>query len=552
MLSSTRCVQLTKIEKIVLMTGVTSLLILLLCNSVFASVDQSSEDNTLRIGVSKVYDRVGFFPPGTGHSYYQSVILPVNSPLIFVDMNGDMKPALAKSWENKDDGKTWIIHLEEKAKWHDGQPVTSRDLKFSSEFNRKRDSRVDEFMNEYLDSIETPDEHTLVYKLKKPFSPFLSWLHPAGLSTIIPEHIWKDVSPDKAKESDNMVGNGPFIFERLDKERNVIILKANENYFGEKPNVSKVELHMFKGADTMLMALKKGNIDVAGMIRGLSIPSLLSETNIKIAVTPSGSVDNLIFNMRNYPLNITAVRQAMAYSIDYKQLTEIAVLNYGEVGGYAPDVTPDMWWFDETAIKYTRNVTRANLLLNTTGFKDSDEDGIRELPNGDDLSIDLYVPAPDANYIREAELIRNWMKESGIKVEIKGVDYSVWVDEFLHKHTFDTIIEGTTLIDSPFKSAYIDLIYCDMPGYKNESQKFMALVDSMLSETSIKEQKKLSFDIQQMVSEDVPGVSLYSTQIIDAYRTDKFGGFVQLPFDGIVNYQSMIKATRAGSLSLNA
>jgi peptide/nickel transport system substrate-binding protein len=503
-----------------------------------------NDSNVPKIGIAKVYDRIGFFSPGTGHSYYQSIIYPVNSPLVYEDINGEIKPALAKSWENKDDGKTWVIHLDEKAKWHDDQPVTSEDLKFSSEFNRKRDLRVDEFMKEYLDVIETPDKHTLVYKLKKPFSPFLSWLGPAGLSIIIPKHIWNEINPEKAEESENMIGSGPFILEKFDKDRNVIVFKANGNYFGEKPKISKVELHMFKGADTMLMALKKGEIDAAGMIQGLFVPSLLSENDIKVIVTPSGSVNNLIFNMRNYPLNITAVRQAMAYCLDYNQLTETSILNYGTAGGYAPDTSPDMWWFNPDAIRYTRNVTIANRLLNSTGFNDSDNDGIRELPDGRDLAINLYVPGPDANYMRVAELISKWMKDAGIKVEIKGVDYSVWTDEFLYKHTFDTIIEGTTLIDSPFKSAYIDLIYCDMPGYKNESQKFMTMVDSLLSETSSDKQKKISFEVQQMVSEDVPGVSLYSTQIIDAYRTDKFGGFVQLPFDGIVNYQSMISAAK--------
>lgn len=274
------------------------------------------------------------------------------------------------------------------------------------------------------------------------------------------------------------------------------------------------------------------------------MPSLLSENDIKVIVTPSGSVNNLIFNMRNYPLNITAVRQAMAYCIDYDQITETSTLNYGQVGGYAPDISSDMWWFNPDAIRYSRNITRANELLNSTGFNDTDKDGIRELPDGSDLAINLYAPGPDANYMRQAELIGEYMKDAGIKVEIKGVDYPVWTDEFLFKHTFDTILEGTTLIDSPFKSAYIDLIYCDMPGYKNDSQKFMDLVDSLLSENSIEEQKKTSFDIQQMVAEDVPGVSLYSTKIIDAYRSDKFKGFVQLPFDGIVNYQSMINATK--------
>ncbi len=509
-----------------------------------ASIGDAS-NGTLRIGTSQVYDRVGFFPPGAGRQWNVAIRGLVTEPLVQHGSDLEILPALAEKWEMKDDCKTWIFYLNENASWHDGEPVTSEDVKFTNEFIRKTDSRYEEFMQEYLDGIETPDERTVIFHMKKPFSPFLTW-YTLGGQEIIPKHIWKDISPEKAGESEDMTGFGPFVFEKLDNDRNVIVFKANSAYFSEKPKIARVEIHMFRTEDSMLLALKKGDIDMASKIEGSSVPSLLREKDIKTVLTPSLSMKNIWFNVRNYPINITGVRQAMAYCIDYDQLAQVSILDYGEAGGYAPDMSSDMWWFDPNATRYSRNVTIANDLLNSTGFNDTDNDGIRELPDGNDLAINLYVPGPDASYMREAELISNWMKDAGIKIEIEGVDYPVWVEEFLQKHSFDTLLTTTSLLDSPYKSAYVDLIYCDIPGYKNNTG-FCELVDSLLGATTREEQKEKSFEIQEMLARDVPGVTLYSGDAIDAYRTDKFSGFVPVAGDGIATRLSVCNAHQIAS-----
>ena len=499
---------------------------------------------TLRIGISKVYGRVGFFPPGAGEQWYSGVIYLINPRLVQSGPNGEILPSLAKEWETKDNGKTWIFHLNEKARWHDGKPVTAEDVKFTNEYGCKRDSRIEEFMQEYLDEIETPDEHTVIFHMKKPFSPFLTW-HMCGAAMTLPRHIWEDISPEEAGESEDMTGFGPFIFEKLDKDRNVIVFKVNNAYFLERPKVARVEIQMFKSMDTMLLALKKGDIDMVSKIKGTSVPSLLGEEDIEIVLTPSQSVKNIWFNLRNYPLNITEVRQAMAYCIDYDQLAQTSVSNYGEAGGYCPDVSSSMWWFNPDAIRYTRDVSKANELLDSIGFLDTDGDGIRELPDGSDLVIDLYAPAPDTTYMREAELIRNWMDDAGIEIDIKAVIFPTWVDQFLFTHTFDTITVTTKLLDCPYQSFYKDLIYCDMPGYRNET--FYELVDALLSATTREEQKEVSFEIQEVLTRDVPGVSLYSGDIIDAYRSDRFSGFVPVPGCGIHNPLSILNVRKVAS-----
>lgn len=503
-----------------------------------------TSSGTLRIGISDVYERVGFFPPGTGRLWGVAIRGLVTEPLVQHGSDLEILPALAKEWEIKDECKTWVFNLNEDARWHDGEPVTSEDVKFTNEFIRKTDIRYEEFMQEYLDEIETPDEHTVIFHMKKPFSPFLTW-YTLGGQEILPKHIWEDVDPEKAGESEDMTGFGPFIFEKLDRDRNIIAFTVNSEYYSEMPKIARVEIHMFRSEDIMLLALEKGDIDMVCKIEGTSVPSLLREDDIEVVLTPSYSMKNIWFNLRNYPVNITEVRTAMAYCIDYDQLAQIAVLDYGEVGGYGPDMSSSMWWFNPYATRYTRDLTMANTLLDSIGLNDTDNDGIRELPDGQDLAINLYVPGPDANYMREAELISGWMNDAGIKIEIKGVDYSVWVEEFLHAHTFDTLLTTVSLLDSPYKSAYVDLIYCDIPGYRNEI--FYELVDSLLSATTRDEQKEKSFEIQEMLARDVPGVTLYSGDTIDAYRSDKYSGFVSVAGDGIANRLSVCNVHKVAS-----
>jgi peptide/nickel transport system substrate-binding protein len=515
----------------------------LLCAAISISlpVMAASDDqvSTLRIGVSKIYDKPGFYPSGANRDWTIGIRGLVADQLVQVGTNGEAVPSLAQSWEVKDDGKTWIFHLQKNASWHDGKPVTSGDVKFTYEYSRKRSPSSDKFFSEYLDTIEAPDESTVIFRLKKPFSPFLTW-YTLGGETIIPEHIWSKVNPANASESEDMTGSGPFLFERFDRDRNVLIFKANANYFGETPKVDRVEVQMFKGEDTMLMALKKGDIDVATHITGSSVPSLSSDADLKVVFTPSLSVKNLWFNLRQYPMNITNMRKAFAYAIDYQQLSEASISGHGEAGGYAPDISPSMYWYNPDAKRYERNLSMAESLLNSSGFIDRDGDGVRELPSGGDLKIDLYVPSDDVTYLREAELIKGWEDDAGIAVNIKAVDSSSWLDQVFTTKTFNTTTIITKQIDSPYKSAVTDIHFVDIPGYRNET--FDGLVDALLRESDADKQKSISFDIQGMMAEDLPGISLYSADLIDAYRSDRFEGFTAVPGDGLMVRLSILNA----------
>ena len=143
----------------------------------------------------------------------------------------------------------------------------------------------------------------------------MTW-YTLGGQEILPKHIWEDVDPEKAGESEDMTGFGPFIFEKLDRDRNIIAFTVNSEYYSEMPKIARVEIHMFRSEDIMLLALEKGDIDMVCKIEGTSVPSLLREDDIEVVLTPSYSMKNIWFNLRNYPVNITEVRTAMAYCID--------------------------------------------------------------------------------------------------------------------------------------------------------------------------------------------------------------------------------------------
>ena len=117
-----------------------------------------------------------------------------SSMLGYVFNNGTIKPWLAESWEVSPDAKTYIFHLRKGVKWHDGTPFTSADVKFTFELAKKYANKLanPDYAQAvlYLESVETPDDYTVVFKLNKSYVPFLIY---AITLWIIPKHIWENV-----------------------------------------------------------------------------------------------------------------------------------------------------------------------------------------------------------------------------------------------------------------------------------------------------------------------------------------------------------------------
>jgi peptide/nickel transport system substrate-binding protein len=169
-------------------------------------------------------------PPATvSHSTHFSCN-SIFSTLVEFDFDFNWKPYLAESWEISSDGLTYTFHLVKNATWHDGEPVTSADVKFSIEEISMQYHSQFATMSAVIDKIETPDDYTVVFKLSEPSAVFKYIFHPRNLPGIAPKHLYEGTDILQNEYNWAPIGCGPFKLKEY-VAGDHITLEKNENYF---------------------------------------------------------------------------------------------------------------------------------------------------------------------------------------------------------------------------------------------------------------------------------------------------------------------------------
>ncbi len=448
------------------------------------------------------------------------------------------KPCLASNWDVAADGKSIKFYLVKNATWTDGKPVTADDVKFSYEYWRDNNLyRQGGWLNAYLDSVEVLDNYTGVIHLKEPYAYyFIKSLFPSVY--IIPKHIWEKVkTPREYNEPDGMIGCGPFIFEKIDRDADTAYFKANPNYFEGRPAIDRIELKHFRTVDSALLALKKGEIDV--MIEyespeGVLVPSLLGEKGLTIKVGPDAGLPLLIFNYKKYPLNVTDFRKAVSYAIDYQSLVDAIEAGYGEVpgAGILPSCVAESNP-DQPKLEY--NLTKANQILDSLNFKDTDGDGIRNLPNGPDLKFQVIAWNNQKDF-RVAEMLSSMLKKVGIEFDPYTNELSVLQKMVWTNRSYDMHIDFHDPYMTTLGFATIDLV--PMQYGTCPDPKFSQLYNATMSAKNEKEITKAVYDLQDYYAKELPGIALYWSKSVYPYRSDRFEGWTPMEGYGLTSHQS--------------
>jgi len=456
-------------------------------------------------------------------------------------------PLLASKWEIASDGKSIRFYLAKNATWHDGKPLTSDDVKFTYEYWRdKHLYREGMWLNQYLDKVDVLDEYTGQIFLKEPYAYYvIKALFPTVY--IVPKHVWEKVDdPKKYEEKDAMIGSGPFVFEKYDKDADTAYLKANPNYFKGKPAIDRIEWKHFRTMDSMLLALKKGEIDVIlddVLPEGVLAPSLLGVKGVTLDVGTNQGLEYLIFNYRKYPMNVTDFRKAVSYAIDYQSLVDAAQAGYGEVPGeglipssvaeYNPDIP---------MLEY--NISKANEILDSLKFIDTDGNGIRNLPNGADLRIELFAWPSEPKDERIAEMISYGLTKVGIDAEPLITEDATAQKIAYENKSFDMRVESHDPYMTALSFGLIDLVPIQYGTW--DDPKLMELYNRTMSAKSQKELKSAAFDLQDYYAKEMPAIALIWQKSIYPYRSDSFEGWIPLQGYGLTSYESWFNIKPVG------
>ena len=313
----------------------------------------------------------------TGRSMFYSIL--VYDSLLAYNEELELIPWLAEDWSVSADGKTLTFHIRPGVEWHDGQPLTSEDVAFTFEYIQEKEAPEFPFIIELLDSVETPDDLTVVVHLTKSFA----WaLDTFGTAYIIPKHIWEGQPYDWViTNSTEAVGSGPFKYDsRIEGEW--IKLVKNPNYWMEgKPKIEEFTLRVITEESARLMAIKAGEADTERYsVEPPHIAEVLEWPEVKVTRAADIWDYDLFLNNKSPPFNDTQVRKAIAYAINRTEIVKIAALGYGTIEeSYMPSaVYGELENPDAKLPIYDPDM--ANQILDEAGYIDIDGDGIREFP----------------------------------------------------------------------------------------------------------------------------------------------------------------------------
>ena len=423
------------------------------------------------------------------------------------------EPWLAESWEVSSDAKEYTFHLKRNAKWHDGVPVTSEDVKFTIDYLHEHRP---EWRTKGVDYVECPDEHTAIIYLKTKNPRFLTpGPNPWGAGDILPKHIWENVDdPDTFKDTE-FIGSGPFKFKkRISGE--FFVLEANKDYHGKMPRVKEVVFKIMPSKDIQILAVQKGEIDIVSSISSAEANMLKGREGMKTYSIPEVSFQVLHFNCKKYPTNMTEFRRAMAYAINKEK-----IINY-VFGGHAtllytpliPSIAHDMVNYDIP--KYEYDLSEAQRQLKSAGFEDIDDDGILEGPNGEDLT--MVLRQTDITQI----LKEDW-EELGIVIEHADVDF--WgAKDTCNAHTSGCPAHGRfdpgALVWMKTNGFFGGPNWC-----RWSNSEYDALADEIEDTVDREKRKEIGHRMQEILADEVPIVPIGAPDRFAAYRADNFIGW---------------------------
>ncbi|MFN8496076.1 MAG: ABC transporter substrate-binding protein [Caldilineaceae bacterium] len=484
--------------------------------------------------------------PGTAQLVEAGTIdaLVYNS-LFALQFDGTYKPDLAESYKVADDGKTWTFKIHQGVKFHDGQPLTAKDVAFSFNLYKAHDDFP--YLNFYttdFDKIEAPDDTTVVLTLKDAIPNLESQL----LSLyVLPEHIWTKVKDGKAAaefQNLEMIGSGPFKLKEY-KQKEFVHLVANKAYFQTPPKIDEIIFQTFGSEDTLVQALKTGQVDMITKLPNTAVATLKRAENVKLVsgAPLSPYVRDIYFNQvskENCPkdkgkctghpaLKDHNVRLALAYATDKQNIIDVAMLGLAKPG-LTLVASGQAYWFDNSIKDYPFDIAKANQILDDAGYKDKNGDGVREMPDGTHpLIFRLQFPNNYPELPRVAELLGQTWAKIGVKTEPQTVDPDALTAACCPTFDYDVILWNWSW--GPDPNDPLGVMRTDQiasgnneTGYSNPA--YDKLYDQQAVELDKAKRKQLVWQMQEMVHKDVVYVIPYYPDTVEAYRADRFQGWI--------------------------
>lgn len=452
----------------------------------------------LRVGTNQ--DVVGLDPHLTNATASYRVLEHVYSGLLRFNEKLEIQPDLATEY-TATDPTTYTFKLRKGVKFHNGRELKAEDVKYS--LNRIKDPataspRAGQF--EAVTSIETPDDATVVIKLKNPFAPLLSTL--ADVTNVI---VAKEVVEANGGKMDKVaVGTGPFkLVEYVPNTR--LRLEKNPDYFvAGKPYLDGITFQPIPDDTARSTAVRTGAVDMVEYAPPKDLTLLKGDSKIAVAGDGNNNVRFLAFNTKVKPFDNPKVRQAIAWAVDRGPVLEAAINGAGTPLTGGPFL-PSFWPGLQQPI-YKQDLNKAKALLAEAGYPTGFKAKLKNTPT--------YSFLGNAGIVVQEQL-----KAIGIEFEIVSLEWSVFLKDYLGKD-FEAAVSGF----SGFVDPHRDLDGTFVTGRQNNfmsysNPDFDKLIAQAATISDQGERAKLYQQAQTLLATDAPMVFLYAANQYEALQS---------------------------------
>lgn len=457
---------------------------------------------TLRMAWSQ--DATGLDPHKQTAFSSQRLLELIYEPLVRSNAELLASPAIAESWEFSEDGKVLTFKLDKNAKFQNGTPVTSADVKAS--FERILDEATGAAARanfQSIEAIEAPDDATVIFKLKQADIPLLTAMTSINAAIVPANEIAAGTIGTKA------VGSGPFILESWNPNSKEV-LKTNPDWAGGKVEVDGINISVLPDETAILAALRAKQIDFAVLNDPMVATMVDHEQNVTLERTPTLAYHVLQLNPSRSAMKELAVRQAMSCAIDRQDVLETASLGEGAVTG--PLTSPAFANDPSTLFCYKKDLDKAKKLMADAGFKD-----------GFSATIIAATGEPPTA-AAEAQVIQSQLAEIGIKVDIRMMELNVYVDTWL-KGDFDMAVALNGGSADPY--TMYNRYWTKTGNLQKVAQYYDEKLDSLLqegrAETDLNKRKEIFLEFEKRLAELSPWIWLYTSNNYAVFQKNVTG-----------------------------
>lgn len=469
-----------------------------------AWAQQPKYGGTLRVAWEA--DVTGFDPHTSPGVQSQYMVGSLFNSLVTIDTDLNIIPDLAESWEMQEEGQTWVFHLHQGVKFHDGTDFDAAAVAWN--FKRITDPEEKAFAAPFFEpiaAVEPIDAHTVKFVLKHPSLTLLPTLavYRVGFLLMSPtsHETW-----GREEVRLHPAGTGPFKLAKWEPN-DVIVLEKNEQYFKEGlPYLDRIEFKVMKDGVTRATALRAGEVDFANYVPREYVERLSKDPNLQVFRGRDTQHLIMLFHTARKPFDDVRVQQALGgYGIDRQVIAKSALLGQGQpLLSFVPSGGKDHLDFLE---RFPYNPDKARALLKEAGFDEQNP-----------LRYTLTTHSAEPSLPTVATIIKTQLAQIGVEVTIEIIDRPIYLRRLLRDRDMDQNLTTSSNVFDPYSRRFVLDSRTGPNPSNHQDGRVNELLDQLAQTTDPVEYTRLGHELQRHVIEQMIYLSATSLPTIEAAR----------------------------------